>query len=91
MMWNRQHFIPVVCADALIGIAAALSPPQALLHPYFFSSPLPAHHSELPIPRRGGRPPRQRLQAPPTDFWVDLPLQNSVVDPELLRGHSACL
>ncbi|KAF0036077.1 hypothetical protein F2P81_011389 [Scophthalmus maximus] len=64
---------------------------QALLHPYFFSSPLPAHHSELPIPQRGGRPPRQRLQAPPTDFSVDLPLQNSVVDPELLQGYASCL
>ncbi|XP_031149037.1 cyclin-dependent kinase 20 isoform X2 [Sander lucioperca] len=63
---------------------------QALLHPYFFSSPLPAHHSELPIPQRGGRPPRQRLQAPPTDFSVDLPLQNSVVDPSLLQGHASC-
>lgn len=60
---------------------------QALLHPYFFSSPLPAHHSELPIPQRGGRPPHQRLQAPPTDFSVDLPLQHSVVDPALLQGH----
>ncbi|XP_056278173.1 cyclin-dependent kinase 20 isoform X2 [Pseudoliparis swirei] len=60
---------------------------KALLHPFFFSSPLPAHHSELPIPQRGGRPHRQRLQAPPTDFSVDLPLQNSVVDPTLLRGH----
>uniref|UniRef100_A0A671TEF8 Cyclin-dependent kinase 20 n=1 Tax=Sparus aurata TaxID=8175 RepID=A0A671TEF8_SPAAU len=63
---------------------------QALLHPYFFSSPLPAHHSELPIPQRGGRPPRQRLQAPPTDFSLDLPLQKSVVDPALLQGHASC-
>lgn len=65
--------------------------PQALLHPYFFSPPLPAHHSELPIPQRGGRPPRQRLQAPPTEFSLDLPLQRSVVDPALLRGHASCL
>uniref|UniRef100_A0A3Q3K091 Cyclin-dependent kinase 20 n=1 Tax=Monopterus albus TaxID=43700 RepID=A0A3Q3K091_MONAL len=64
---------------------------QALLHPYFFSSPLPAHHSELPIPQRRGRPPRQRLQAPPTDFSVDLPLQKSVVDPVQLQGHASCL
>ncbi|TKS65338.1 Cyclin-dependent kinase 20 [Collichthys lucidus] len=58
---------------------------QALVHPFFFSSPLPAHHSELPIPQRGGRPPRQRLQAPPTDFSLDLPLQRSVVDPTCCR------
>lgn len=65
--------------------------PQALLHPYFFSPPLPAHHSELPIPQRGGRPPRQRLQAPPAEFSLDLPLHRSVVDPVLLRGHASCL
>ncbi|TKS65231.1 Cyclin-dependent kinase 20 [Collichthys lucidus] len=58
---------------------------QALVHPFFFSSPLPAHHSELPIPQRGGRPPRQRLQAPPTDFSLDLPLQRSVVSPASSR------
>uniref|UniRef100_A0A3Q3EUF7 Cyclin-dependent kinase 20 n=1 Tax=Labrus bergylta TaxID=56723 RepID=A0A3Q3EUF7_9LABR len=63
---------------------------QALLHPYFFSSPLPAHHSELPIPQRCGRLPRQRLQAPPTDFSLDLPLQSSVVDPALLQEHASC-
>lgn len=64
---------------------------KALIHPFFFSSPLPAHRSELPIPQRGGRPPRQRLQAPPTDFSVDLPLQNSVVDPAELQPHASCL
>ncbi|XP_014833970.1 PREDICTED: cyclin-dependent kinase 20 isoform X1 [Poecilia mexicana] len=64
---------------------------KALIHPFFFSSPLPAHHSELPIPQRRGRPPRPHLQAPPTDFSVDLPLQNSVVDPTELRPHASCL
>ncbi|KAG8003063.1 Cyclin-dependent kinase 20 [Nibea albiflora] len=46
---------------------------------------------QLPIPQRGGRPLRQRLQAPPTDFSLDLPLQRSVVDPALLQGHASCL
>ncbi|XP_055366503.1 cyclin-dependent kinase 20 isoform X2 [Betta splendens] len=64
---------------------------RALLHPYFFSSPLPAHHSELPIPHLGGHPPRQRLQPPSLDLSVDLPLQNNVVDPTLLQGHATCL
>uniref|UniRef100_A0A8C6PWU2 Cyclin-dependent kinase 20 n=1 Tax=Nothobranchius furzeri TaxID=105023 RepID=A0A8C6PWU2_NOTFU len=64
---------------------------QALLHPYFFTPPLPAHHSELPIPHRGGHPPRQRHQAPPTDFSLDMPLQKSVVDPLLLQPHASCL
>ncbi|CAL1605857.1 unnamed protein product [Knipowitschia caucasica] len=56
---------------------------QALLHPYLFTPPLPSHHSELPIPHR--RPPRQRLQAPPPDLSVDQPLENSLVDPDLLQ------
>ncbi|KAK0147061.1 Cyclin-dependent kinase 20 [Merluccius polli] len=60
---------------------------QALLHPYFFTPPLPAHHSELPIPP----PPRQRSQAPPTHFSVHLPLENSLVDPVMLRHHAPCL
>uniref|UniRef100_S4RRG1 Cyclin-dependent kinase 20 n=1 Tax=Petromyzon marinus TaxID=7757 RepID=S4RRG1_PETMA len=32
---------------------------EALLHPYFFTAPLPAHHSELPIPQRGARGSRR--------------------------------
>ncbi|XP_051281585.1 cyclin-dependent kinase 20 isoform X2 [Dicentrarchus labrax] len=78
------------CVLRVLGTPTQDSWP-ALLHPFFFSSPLPAHHSELPIPQRGGRPPRQRLQAPPTDFSLDLPLQRSVVDPVLLQGHASCL
>ncbi|KAF6739838.1 Cyclin-dependent kinase 20 [Oryzias melastigma] len=64
---------------------------EALLHPYFFSSPLPAHHSELPIPQRGGRPPHQHQQAPAPDFLVNLPLQNSVVAPALLKPRALLL
>ncbi|XP_049611932.1 cyclin-dependent kinase 20 [Syngnathus scovelli] len=65
---------------------------QALLHPYFFCSPLPAHHSELPIPQRGsGNHLHPRLQAAPADFSVNLPLKNSLVQPALLRGHATCL
>uniref|UniRef100_A0A3B4ZNY5 Cyclin-dependent kinase 20 n=1 Tax=Stegastes partitus TaxID=144197 RepID=A0A3B4ZNY5_9TELE len=94
-----EEIVPDTCPQAVHLLYKFLVYPsrqrcsarQALLHPYFFSSPLPAHHSELPIPQRGGRPPRQRLQAPPTDFSVDLPLQNSVVDPALLQGHASCL
>ncbi|XP_029361742.1 cyclin-dependent kinase 20 isoform X2 [Echeneis naucrates] len=94
-----EDIVPDTCPQAIHLLQKFLVYPsnqrcsagQALLHPYFFSSPLPAHHSELPIPQRGGRPPRQRLQAPPTDFSVDLPLHNSVVHPALLRGHASCL
>ncbi|XP_075774577.1 cyclin-dependent kinase 20 isoform X1 [Pelodiscus sinensis] len=56
---------------------------QALLHPYFFTPPLPAHHSELPVPPRGSRkgPQHQR------DFRVERPLEESVVDPELVAPY----
>ncbi|XP_008400522.1 cyclin-dependent kinase 20 isoform X4 [Poecilia reticulata] len=94
-----EEIVPDTCPQAVDLLCRFLVYPsrrrcsatQALIHPFFFSSPLPAHHSELPIPQRGGRPPRQRLQAPPTDFSVDLPLQNSVVDPSELRPHASCL
>ncbi|CDQ91600.1 unnamed protein product [Oncorhynchus mykiss] len=67
-----------------------ISARQALLHPYLFSEPLPAHHSELPIPQHGGKHSRQRLQ-PPVEFSVDLPLSESLVDPALVQGHAWCL
>lgn len=33
-----------------------ISAADALVHPYFFSEPLPAHHSDLPIPKFRGAP-----------------------------------
>ena len=30
-----------------------MSAEEALVEPYFFTEPLPAHHSDLPIPVRG--------------------------------------
>ncbi|XP_077079254.1 cyclin-dependent kinase 20 [Siphateles boraxobius] len=68
-----------------------ISASQALLHPYFFTDPLPAHHSELPIPQRGGKHSRQRMQ-PPHEFTVDRPLHESLVDPGLIQRHAwSCL
>ncbi|XP_065279176.1 cyclin-dependent kinase 20 isoform X3 [Emys orbicularis] len=59
---------------------------QALLHPYFFTPPLPAHHSELPIPQRGGRTARQGPQHQ-RDFHVERPVEESVVDPEWVAPY----
>ena len=73
-----------------LNLSTLSSVSKALLHPYFFTDPLPAHHSELPIPQRGGKHSRQRLQ-PPVEFTVDLPLQESLVDPSLIQGHAWCL
>lgn len=60
-----------------------ISAAEALLHPYFFTEPLPAHHSELPIPARNarktsGRGPLRRA------FDIDVPLEKSLVNPALL-------
>ncbi|XP_004684551.1 PREDICTED: cyclin-dependent kinase 20 isoform X1 [Condylura cristata] len=60
---------------------------QALLHQYFFTAPLPAHPSELPIPQRPGGPAPKSHPGPPHvhDFHVDQPLEESLLNPELIR------
>ena len=50
---------------------------QALLHAYFFSPPLPAHHSELPIPTRGSK------SSSNDDFDPLAPIENFLVKPEV--------
>ena len=59
---------------------------QALLHPYFFKEPLPAHHSELPIPARnsrrsGARPGVGKL------FDTETPLEKSLVPPDEIKPY----
>nr|XP_017528871.1 cyclin-dependent kinase 20 isoform X5 [Manis javanica] len=60
---------------------------QALLHPYFFTAPLPAHPSELLIPQRprGSAPEAHLGPTHSHDFNVDRPLEESLLDPELIR------
>ncbi|XP_047622091.1 LOW QUALITY PROTEIN: cyclin-dependent kinase 20-like [Phacochoerus africanus] len=60
---------------------------QALLHQYFFTAPLLAHPSELPIPHRPGGPTPKAHPGPPHvhDFHVDQPLEESLLNPELIR------
>ena len=60
---------------------------QALLHHYFFTAPLPVHPSELPIPQRPGGPAPKAHPGPPHvhDFHVDRPLEESLLNPELIR------
>ncbi|GCB82630.1 hypothetical protein scyTo_0021662, partial [Scyliorhinus torazame] len=64
-----------------------ISAAEALLHPYFFKEPLPAHHSELPIPQRGARKTQPRLQHQ-HEFHIDRPLEESVTDPDLVSQHA---
>lgn len=54
---------------------------DALLHPYFFTEPLPAHHSELPIPTRQHRRGESRRDP----FGFNVPLEKSLVSPALLN------
>jgi len=58
---------------------------QALVHPYFFTEPLPAHHSELPIPQRSQRGHQRRQNA--HLYNIEAPLDKALVDPELLAPH----
>lgn len=60
---------------------------QALLHQYFFTPPLPAHPSELPVPQRPGAPASKAHPGAPHvhDFHVDRPLEDSLLNPELIR------
>lgn len=53
---------------------------KALLHSYFFTPPLPAHHSELPIPNR-----QPKRSSSSENFDVFGVLDNSIVKPELLE------
>ncbi|CAF88998.1 unnamed protein product, partial [Tetraodon nigroviridis] len=95
LLYPSQQRCPARQVGASARSAAGLPadgcrPPAALLHPYFFSAPLPAHHSELPAAHRAGRPPRQPRRLP-ADFSLDLPLESSLVDAALLRTPAACL
>lgn len=62
-----------------------ISAKEALLHPYFFTEPLPAHHSELPIPQRSSRSLQRRQNT--HQYNVDAPLEKTLIDPELLAPH----
>ncbi|KAF6018383.1 CDK20 [Bugula neritina] len=60
-----------------------ISSGKALLHAYFFSEPLPAHHSELPIPQRS-----KKVRHPHgPNFGVDQPITASLIDPDLISPH----
>jgi len=62
---------------------------DALLHLYFFSEPLPAHHSELTIPTREKRCGTLLQRRAGVEFDVDLPLEQTLVDPRKLEPYAA--
>ncbi|XP_076814705.1 cyclin-dependent kinase 20-like [Clavelina lepadiformis] len=55
---------------------------EALLHAYFFTEPLPAHHSELPIPQRARKQSRHRSNF--KEYDIDVPIEQSCIDPKLI-------
>eukprot|EP00731_Ephydatia_muelleri_P001294 Em0001g1294a len=59
-----------------------ISASKALLYPYFFTPPLPAHHSELPIPSRDAANPFVG-----ESFDVSDPLEQFLVKPALLAPY----
>ena len=65
---------------------------DALVHMYFFQDPLPAHHSELPIPpirqRRAGTLLQRRVGVDGHEFDVDVPLDQTLVDPKKLEPYA---
>ncbi|CAD5125589.1 DgyrCDS13792 [Dimorphilus gyrociliatus] len=63
-----------------------ISAKEALLHPYFFTEPLPAHHSELPIPPRSSKKLRHMHQA--RDYDIEYSLEKSLIDPKKLSEFS---
>ena len=72
-------------SSGCVSISPLLSPLQALLHPYFFTPPLPAHHSELPIPTR------QSKLTLGKDFDALAPIEESLVNQKLLEPYSELL
>jgi len=57
---------------------------DALLHSYFFTEPLPAHHSQLPVPARD----RKRYVRKSQSFDVMIPIEKSLVSKALILPHS---
>ncbi|XP_048475884.1 cyclin-dependent kinase 20-like [Rhincodon typus] len=87
-----EHVVPDASTEAVDLLKRFLVYPskqrisaaEALLHPYFFKEPLPAHHSELPIPQRAGRKTLQHQH----EFHVERPLVQSVTNPDLVSRHA---
>jgi cell cycle related kinase len=52
---------------------------DGLLHPYFYLEPLPCHHTDLPIPKRG-----KKMHT--YEYELDKPLIESIIDPDQLAN-----
>lgn len=92
-----KKIVPDACEEAIdllktfliYSSSKRISAKHALLHKYFFYQPLPAHHSELPVPCRvEGRHDRSRNVK---SFDVTLPIEKSLVSKNLISAHSILL
>lgn len=61
-----------------------ISAKDALYHSYFYTQPLPCHHMDLPIPMRSKR-------AHKYEFDLDKPIQESLIDPDLISPYVKAL
>jgi len=75
--------VDLLASFLVYSSAQRLPAGKALHHAYFFTEPLPAHHSELPIPQRQRRVGQHHQ---PYEFNVDASFDDCVVAPELLAA-----
>ncbi|CAF5033693.1 unnamed protein product [Rotaria sp. Silwood1] len=84
-----EDIVPEACADAIDLLKKFLVYPskqrigaqQALLHYYFYTSPLPCHHTDLPRPAR-------RKNRHVYEFDVKPSIADSVIDHESILSTS---
>ena len=80
-----EEIIPDACREAIDLIKLFLvyrsdiriRAKNALLHPYFFVQPLPCHHTDLPIPKRGKK--HHSLE-----YQLETSIESTIVDPDKL-------
>ncbi len=80
-----DELVPDACNEAISLLQCflvyqskkRLSAKNGLYHPYFYIQPLPCHHMDLPIPNRSKK-------SHTYEFELDKPIQNSIIDPELI-------
>jgi cell cycle related kinase len=81
-----EVLVPDACVEALDLLRRFLvyrsdmriSADDALLHAYFYSHPLPCHHTDLPIPKRN-------YKSHTYEYDLEKPIGDYLVDPDLYK------
>jgi serine/threonine protein kinase len=79
-----EELVPDACAEAVSLLKrflvyrsdSRIRAKDGLLHPYFYVQPLPCHHTDLPIPKRGKKVHNY-------EYDLDRPIRDSIIDPDL--------